>query len=69
MAFGKNRSKASQIWTICRILEGVRAKNLEATVLFVDFTKAFHSIHRGKMEHIQITNGLPKETIADIMML
>ena len=37
-----------QILTICRIL-GVRAKKLEATILFVDLSKAFDPIHRGKM--------------------
>ena len=50
--FRRNRSTTSQILTIRRILEGVRAKNLQATLLFVDFTKAFDSIHRGKMELI-----------------
>ena len=48
--FRRNRSTTSQILTIRRILEGVRAKNLQATLIFVDFTKAFDSIHRGKME-------------------
>ena len=48
--FRRNRSTTSQILTIRRILEGVRAKNLRATLLFVDFTKAFDSIHRGKIE-------------------
>ena len=67
--FWRNRSTTSQILTICRILEGVHAKNLQATMLFVDFTKAFDSIHRGKMEQILLTYGLPKETIAAIMML
>ena len=47
--FRRNRSTTSQILTIRRILEGVRAKNLQATLIFVDFTKAFDSIHRGKM--------------------
>ena len=36
--FRRNKSTASQILTICRILKSVRAKNLEATILFVDFT-------------------------------
>ena len=44
--FRRNRSMTSQILTIRRILESVRAKNLQATLLFVDFTKAFDSIHR-----------------------
>ena len=48
--FRRNRSTTSQILTIRRIHEGVRAKNLQATLIFVDFTKAFDSIHRGKME-------------------
>ena len=55
--------------TIRRILEGVRAKNLQATLLFVDFTKAFNSIHRGKMEQILLAYGLPKETVAAITIL
>ena len=54
--------------TIHRILEGVRAKNLEATILFVDFSEAFDTIRRGKMEQILLTNGLPKETVAAMMM-
>ena len=67
--FRRNRSTTSQILTIRRILEGVRAKNLQATMLFVDVTKAFDSIHRGKMEQILLAYGQPKETVAAIMML
>ena len=67
--FWRNRSTTSQILTIRRILEGVRAKNLEAMILFVDFSMAFDSIHWGKMEQILLAYGLPKETIAAIMML
>ena len=68
-AFRRNRSTTSQILTIRRILEGVRAKNLQATLLFVDFTKTFDSIHRGKMEQILLAYGLPKETVAAITIL
>ena len=46
--FRRNRSTTSQILIIRRILQGIRAKNLQATILFVDFTKAFDSIHRGR---------------------
>ena len=62
--FQKNRSTTSQILTICRILEGVQAKNLQATLLFINCPKAFNSIHRGKMEQILLAYGLPKETVA-----
>ena len=67
--FRRNRSTTSQILTIRRILEGVRDKNPQATLLFVDFTKAFDFIHRGKMELILLAYGLPKETVAAIMIL
>ena len=67
--FRRNRSTTSQILIIRRILEGVRVKNLQATLLFVDFTKAFNSIHRGKMEQILLAYSLPKETVAAIMIL
>ena len=67
--FWRNRSTTSQILTICRIHEGVRERNREATILFVDFAKAFDSIHRGKMKQIQLAYCLPKETVAAIMML
>ena len=52
-----------------RILEGIREKNLQATLLFVDFFKTLGSIHRGKMEQILLAYGLPKETVAAVMML
>ena len=59
----------SQILTIRQILEGVCAKNLGVKILFVKFSKAFDTIHRGKMEQILLAYGLPKETVAAIMML
>ena len=64
--FRRNRSTSSQILTIRRILEGVRVKNLQTTLKFVNFTKAFDSIHRGKMQQILLAYGLPKETVAVI---
>ena len=67
--FRRNRSTTSQILTIRRILEGVRTKNLQAAILFVDFTKAFGSIHRGKMEQILLAYGVLKETVAAITIL
>ena len=44
-------------------------KDLEATILFVNFSKAFESKHRGKMEQILLAYGQPNETVAAIMML
>ena len=67
--FRRNRSTTSQTLTIRRILEGVCTKNQDASILFVNFTKAFDSIQRGKMEQTLLAYGLPKETVAAIMML
>ena len=61
--FRRNRSVTSQILTVRRIIEGVRAKNLKAVLLFVDFSKAFESIHRGKMEEILLAYGISTETV------
>ena len=44
-------------------------KNLQATLIFVDFTKAFDCIHRGKMEQILLAYGIPKETVPAITIL
>ena len=67
--FRQNRSTTGQTISVRRIIEGVKAKNLEAVLLFVDFSKAFDSIHRGKMEEILIAYGIPRETVSAIMML
>ena len=67
--FRRNRSTTWQILTIRRILVGVRAKNLQATILFINFTKASDSMRRGKMEQILFAYGLLKETVAAIMIL
>ena len=37
--------------------------------MFVDFSKTFDSIPRGKMEQILLAFGLPKEFVITIMML
>ena len=42
---------------------------IQVTILFVDFTKAFDSIHRGKMKQILLAYGMPKETVAVITIL
>ena len=59
-------SKTAQILTFRRILEGVCAKNSKATLLFVYFFKAFD--FRGKIEQILLGCGLPRETVAALMM-
>ena len=43
-------------------------KNLQATLLPVDFSKGFDSIHRGKMEQILLAYSLYKETVTAMML-
>ena len=69
MAFREIGPRYHKFWLSVEFLEGIRAKNLDTAILFVNFSKAFESIYREKMEQIQLTYGLPKETVAAIMML
>ena len=67
--FRLNRSTTSQVLTIRRILYAVFTKNLAATILSFDLSKAFCSIYRGKMEQVLLAYGLLKETVVAITML
>ena len=59
----------SQILTIRRILEAVRAKKPRGNNIFVDITKAIGTNLRRKIGQIRLANDLPKETVAPIMIL
>ena len=48
--FRRNRSTTFRILTIRRNIEGVRAKNLETILLFINFSKVFDIIYREKNE-------------------
>ena len=52
-----------------QIIEGVKQKQLPAGIIFVDFSKAFYSIDRSKMEQILETYGMPNEIIKAIMII
>ena len=45
------------------MIERELVKNSETTLLFGDFSKALHSIDRGKMGQILLAYGLPIETV------
>ena len=67
--FRTNRSTPEQILAIRRIIEGVKAKNIPAILLFIDFSKALDSIDRAKMRSIIIHYGIQEETVNAFMML
>ena len=60
--FWRNRSTTSQILTIRRILVGVRAKKPTGDNIICRFN------HKGNIEQILLAYGLPKETVAVIMI-
>ena len=75
-SLGKTKTASEEIdprphkyWPSVESLKAYGQKNLQATLLFVDFTKAFDSIHRGKLKQILLAYGPPKETVAAIMIL
>ena len=67
--FRTKRSTTGKMLTIQRILEGVKSKNIRATLLFIDFSQNFDSINREKMKDILIIYGIPTEIVNSILIL
>lgn len=59
--FRQKRTTVEQIVALRRILEGVRERNLPAVITFIDFRKAFDTVHRGKMVKILRAYGIPEK--------
>ena len=64
--FRPGRSTTAHILALRRIIEGVKSRNLKAVVIFVDFCKAFYSIHRGRMLEILKAYDVPPNMLAGI---
>ena len=67
--FRKKRSTTAQIFTLRRITEGVKQKQLTAAIIFEDFSKVFDSIDRSKMEQILEAYGIPSDITKAIMIM
>ena len=65
--FKPSRSTTAHILSLRRIIEEVKANNLNAILIFIDFKKAFDSIHRTKMMNILKAYGVPPNLLNAIM--
>ena len=64
--FRPGRSTTAHILALRRLLEGVKERNLKATLVLKDFKKVFDSIHRDK---ILRAYGVPEELVLAIEVL
>ena len=64
--FRPGRSTTSHILALRRIIEGIKERNLPAILTFIDFKKAFDSVHRGKMLKILTAYGIPEQLVKAI---
>ena len=64
--FRPGRSTATYILALRRLIEEVKSKNLKAVIVFIDFRKAFDSVHRVKMLKILKAYGIPDRLISAI---
>ena len=64
--FRPKRTTVAQILALRRIIEGVKANHLPAILTFIDFRKAFDSIHRAKMMRILKAYGIPPNLLRAI---
>ena len=64
--FRKGRSTIPQILALRRIIEEMAIGKQKATIIFVDFAKAFDSVDRRAMLHILQNYGIPDDIIRSI---
>ena len=67
--FRPGRSTTSHILALRRLIEEVKGYNLNAVIVFIDFKKAFDSVHRGKMLNILKAYGIPSKMVDVIALL
>ena len=66
--FRSGRTTNSQILVPRRLIEGIKENDLEA-IIFIDFKKAFDTVHRGKMLLILKVHGTPEELVTSISII
>ena len=64
--FRPGRTTTAHILALRRLIEGVKSHNKKALILYVDFKKAFDSIHRSTMMRILKAYNIPPKLLAVI---
>ena len=64
--FRQGRTTVGHLLAIRRLLEGVKRHNLSCAMTFIDFKKAFDTIHRGKLMDILRAYGVPEKVVTAI---
>ncbi|XP_072036995.1 uncharacterized protein [Amphiura filiformis] len=67
--FRVGRTTVGHIFALRRLIEEVKAHNLPAIITFIDFKKAFDTIHRGKMLKILHAYGIPELIVEAICQM
>ena len=67
--FRPKPSTTAHILALRRLIEGVKRYHLKSVIVFVDFSKAFDSVHRGMMLKILKAYGIPPQIVQAIAKL
>ena len=67
--FRLKRNTTAHILALRRIIEEAKRNNVPETIVFVDFSKAFDSVHRAKMMQILKAYEIPNELVNAIRKL
>ena len=67
--FRPKRSTTAHILALRHLIEGVKRYHLKSVIVFVDFSKAFDSVHRGMMLKILKAYGIPPQIVQAIAKL
>ena len=67
--FRPGRSTIAHILCLRRLIEGVKSNNLKCILIFIDFRKAFDSIHRERMMTILKAYDIPDKLLTAINLM
>ena len=67
--FRPGRSTTEQIMALRCIIDACRTQKRSATIVFVDFRKAFDTINRGTFQPILTHYGVPQSLIDDVLQM